>query len=117
MIAGKTFTLDVAAQLVPPTQNIAWGGDSGKQYAVVANLGDDGPDGLGFILGMTFMERYYTVSCGSSLEKRKLIDSLLAGVRCGLQPRWVCSNVSRDSVSTSIKSELVNTGKTHLPRR
>ena len=72
-IAGQVFAMDVAAQLIPTDENTILGLDPTKQYGVVAPwnpLGDE----IGFILGMKFMERYYAVSRGSSLEKRKHID-------------------------------------------
>lgn len=72
-IAGRVFVMDVAAQLIPTDQNIAWGGVAGKQYGVVANLGTNSGEGLDFIIGQKFMERYYAVSRGSSLEKRKTL--------------------------------------------
>ena len=73
-IADRMFTMDVAAQLIPTDQNIAWGGVAGKQYGVVSNLGTDSGEGLDFIIGQKFMERYYAVSRSSSLEKPTLIE-------------------------------------------
>ncbi|KAF8448784.1 acid protease [Boletus edulis BED1] len=60
-IADRVFSMDVAAQLIPTDQNTAWGGVSGKQYGVVANLGSNSGEGLDFIIGQKFMERYYAV--------------------------------------------------------
>ncbi|KAG6381803.1 acid protease [Boletus reticuloceps] len=60
-IADQVFSMDVAAQLIPTDQNTAWGGVSGKQYGVVANLGSNSGEGLDFIIGQKFMERYYAV--------------------------------------------------------
>ena len=71
-IADRVFTLDVAAQLIPTDQNTAWGGVAGKQYGVVGKLGKKKGRGLDFILGMVYIERYYTVGSGSSLGKCKL---------------------------------------------
>ena len=97
-IAGRVFSLDVAAQLIPTSQNTAWGGVAGKQYGVVANLGTNSGEGLDFIIGQKFMERYYAVSSGSSLEKAQTDWIALAGIRHGRQPRWICSDVSLGSV-------------------
>ncbi|KAG8221143.1 acid protease [Butyriboletus roseoflavus] len=60
-IANRVFTMDVAAQLIPTDQNIAWGGVAGKQYGVVTKLGSDSGQGFDFIIGQKFMERYYAV--------------------------------------------------------
>ncbi|KAH7917858.1 acid protease [Leucogyrophana mollusca] len=60
-IGGTVFSMDVAAQLIPEDQNTAWGGEAGKQYGVVANLGSNSGEGLDFIMGQKFMENYYAV--------------------------------------------------------
>lgn len=61
-IGGGHFTLDVGAQLIPAVENSAWGGDPSKRYGVVGLLSDAvSGDGVDFILGMAFMERFYTV--------------------------------------------------------
>ena len=62
VIGGKTFTMDVASQLFPTDENTALGGEAGKRYGVVGNLGDLSGAGLDFILGQKFLERYYSVS-------------------------------------------------------
>ncbi|KAF9224223.1 acid protease [Gyrodon lividus] len=60
-IGCRVFSMDAAAQLIPTDQNTFWGGDPSKQYGVVTNLGSTSGEGLDFILGQKFMERYYTV--------------------------------------------------------
>lgn len=60
-IGDTIFSMDVAVQLIPTDQNEAWGGVAGKQYGVVANLGTLSGQGLDFIIGQKFMERYYVV--------------------------------------------------------
>lgn len=65
VIAGRAFTMDVAAQLIPTDQNIAWGGVAGKQYGVVASMGSNSGKGFDFVIGQKFMERYYAVSSGA----------------------------------------------------
>ncbi|KAG8221152.1 acid protease [Butyriboletus roseoflavus] len=60
-MADRVFTMDVAAQLFPSNEDIALGGVAGKQYGVVGSLGYIGVKGFGFVLGVTFMERYYAV--------------------------------------------------------
>lgn len=65
-IGGGHFTLDVGAQLIPAVENSAWGGDPSKRYGVVGLLSDAvSGDGVDFILGMAFMERFYTVCAGT----------------------------------------------------
>ena len=75
-IGGRVFSLDVAAQLIPTDQNTAWGGVAGKQYGVVGNTGNSSGLGLDFTIGQKFMERYYSVGSGSSLENHILIGYL-----------------------------------------
>ncbi|KIJ21176.1 hypothetical protein PAXINDRAFT_107055 [Paxillus involutus ATCC 200175] len=60
-IGGSVFSMDVAAQLIPTDQNTAWGGVGSKQYGILANLGSPSGEGLDFIIGQKFMERYYAV--------------------------------------------------------
>ncbi|EIW85612.1 acid protease [Coniophora puteana RWD-64-598 SS2] len=60
-IGGKDFVLDVGAQLIPQDENEAWGGENGTQYGVVGGLGSPSGEGLDFIVGQTFLERYYSV--------------------------------------------------------
>ncbi|KAG6381827.1 acid protease [Boletus reticuloceps] len=60
-IAGRVFSLDVAAQLIPKDQNTAWGGDVKKRYGVVNHLGSPSGQGMDFIIGQKFLERYYSV--------------------------------------------------------
>jgi len=60
-IGGTTFTLDPIAQLLPQDQNVAWGGEPGLQYGYIGPLGSPSGEGLDFIIGQKFMERYYAV--------------------------------------------------------
>lgn len=60
-IGGHEFSMDTAAQLIPLDQNTAWGGQDGVQYGTVGNLGTDSGEGLDFIIGQKFMEKYYAV--------------------------------------------------------
>lgn len=61
-IGGNYFTLDVGAQLVPADENSAWGGERSKRYGVIGLLPDAASgNGVDFILGIAFMERFYTV--------------------------------------------------------
>ena len=65
--------MDVAAQLIPTTQNTELGIDPKKQYGVVGKLGEPSGQGLDFTLGIAFLERYYTVSRSPSSSKHKVI--------------------------------------------
>ncbi|KAG1747746.1 acid protease [Suillus paluster] len=60
-IGDTVFSMDTAAQLIPLDQNTAWGGQAGVQYGVVGHLGADSGEGLDFIIGQKFMEKYYAV--------------------------------------------------------
>jgi hypothetical protein len=62
-IGGAVFSLDAAAQIIPIDQNTAWGLPSGVQYGIVSYLGTNSGEGLDFIIGQKFMEKYYAVSC------------------------------------------------------
>ncbi|KAH9944871.1 acid protease [Amylocystis lapponica] len=60
-IGGSVFTLEPAAQLIPQDQNKAWGGEPGVQYGYVGPLGAFSGEGLDFIIGQKFMERFYAI--------------------------------------------------------
>ena len=98
-IAGTVFSMDVAAQLIPTSQNVAWGGVAGKQYGVVANLGSNSGEGLDFIIGQKFMERYYAVSHGTSLGKGKheLTGSTVVFGRCSTRTLTESDLLRRES--------------------
>jgi len=49
------------AQIWPRSYNTAIGGEDGAIYLVVADLGQNSGSGLDFILGYTFLERFYSV--------------------------------------------------------
>jgi hypothetical protein len=61
-IGGTVFSMDAAAQLIPIDQNTEWGLSANKQYGVVSYLGTNSGEGLDFIIGQKFMEKYYAVS-------------------------------------------------------
>ncbi|KAG6333844.1 hypothetical protein ID866_5242 [Astraeus odoratus] len=58
------LVMDVAAQLIPSEQTTAWGGDPSKRYSIINKLGYNSGQGLDFLLGQKFMERYYAVFDG-----------------------------------------------------
>jgi len=58
---GATFEFTANAQLWPRALNTAIGGVAGNIYLIVANLGTPSGEGLDFINGMTFLERFYSV--------------------------------------------------------
>ncbi|KAG0695378.1 acid protease [Suillus ampliporus] len=60
-VGGTVFSLDAAAQLIPIDQNTAWGLPTNKQYGIVSYLGTNSGEGLDFIIGQKFMEKYYAV--------------------------------------------------------
>ncbi|KAG1718675.1 acid protease [Suillus paluster] len=60
-VGGTVFSLDAAAQLIPTDQNTAWGLSANKQYGIVSYLGTNSGEGLDFIIGQKFMEKYYAV--------------------------------------------------------
>ena len=58
---GTTFELTANAQIWPRTLNTFIGGTSKGIYLVVNDLGTDSGEGLDFINGYTFLERFYSV--------------------------------------------------------
>jgi len=61
VIGGETFALTPDAQLWPVGLNGDIGGESGVLYLVVNDLGTPSGEGLDFINGQTFLERFYAV--------------------------------------------------------
>ncbi|KAI0089618.1 aspartic peptidase A1 [Irpex rosettiformis] len=60
LIGSKTFELTPNAQIWPRSLNEEIGGSADKVYLIVGDAGDNTPDGLRFINGQTFLERFYT---------------------------------------------------------
>ncbi|KII85185.1 hypothetical protein PLICRDRAFT_334879 [Plicaturopsis crispa FD-325 SS-3] len=60
-IGGSTFSLSPNAQIWPRSLNTDIGGSADSIYLVVADLGSNSGEGLDFIDGYTFLERYYSV--------------------------------------------------------
>ncbi|KAN0079862.1 Aspartic peptidase domain containing protein [Tylopilus felleus] len=56
-----TFTLDGNSQLFPQWISRLAGGDTGKRHSVVCPIGHVAGRGSDFVLGIPFMEKYYTV--------------------------------------------------------
>ena len=79
VFGGRMFTLSAKAQLVPQYQNVAWGGVEGAQYGYVGPLGAPSGEGLDFIIGQKFMERFYAVSAACEIQYKVAV---LNGVVC-----------------------------------
>ncbi|KAG2143757.1 acid protease [Suillus bovinus] len=60
-INGRVFSMDTAAQLIPLNQNTALGGKAGVQYGVISSLDGNSGEGLDFIIGQKFLEKFYVV--------------------------------------------------------
>ncbi|KAH8099771.1 acid protease [Cristinia sonorae] len=60
-IAGTSFELTANAQIWPRNLNTAIGGNANSVYLIVGDLGSNSGEGLDFINGMTFLERFYSV--------------------------------------------------------
>ena len=56
-----TFELTANAQLWPRSLNTNIGGTAGRIYLIVNDLGSNSGEGLDFINGQTFLERFYSV--------------------------------------------------------
>ena len=55
------FELTANAQIWPRSLNTPIGGTAGDIYLIVADSGSNSGSGLDFILGQTFLERFYSV--------------------------------------------------------
>ncbi|KAH9947115.1 acid protease [Amylocystis lapponica] len=60
-IGSKSYELTANAQIWPRSLNTAIGGTAGDIYLIVGDLGSDSGQGLDFINGYSFLERYYSV--------------------------------------------------------
>ncbi|EIM81431.1 family A1 protease [Stereum hirsutum FP-91666 SS1] len=60
-IGGVQYELTANAQIWPRALNSTLGGDSSKIYLVVADMGSQSGQGLDFINGFTFLQRFYSV--------------------------------------------------------
>jgi len=60
-IGGTSFELTANAQIWPRNLNTAIGGTTGNIYLIVGDLGTPSGEGLDFIDGQTFLERFYAV--------------------------------------------------------
>ncbi|EMD32654.1 hypothetical protein CERSUDRAFT_118681 [Gelatoporia subvermispora B] len=60
-INGVSFEFTANAQIWPRSLNSAIGGNANSVYLVVNNIGTPTGEGLDFINGMTFLERFYAV--------------------------------------------------------
>ncbi|EKM61755.1 uncharacterized protein PHACADRAFT_112598 [Phanerochaete carnosa HHB-10118-sp] len=60
-IGGETFELTKNAQIWPRSLNSAIGGDADSIYLIVSNLGTPSGEGLDFINGYGFLQRFYAV--------------------------------------------------------
>ena len=58
---GGTFVLTPNAQIWPRSLNPFIGGVSGRIYLVIGDLGTPSGQGLDFIDGFAFLERFYAV--------------------------------------------------------
>jgi len=61
VVGGTTFALTPNAQLFPRSLNTQIGGVAGDFYLIVASLGTPAGEGLDFINGYAFLERFYSV--------------------------------------------------------
>ncbi|KAF8816930.1 aspartic peptidase A1 [Phlegmacium glaucopus] len=59
--SGAIFELTANGQIWPRTLNTDIGGTTSGIYLIVADIGTPSGSGLDFILGLTFMERFYVV--------------------------------------------------------
>lgn len=106
LIAGRVFTMDVAAQLIPTDQNEAWGGVAGKQYGVVANLGTNSGEGLDFIIGQKFLERYYVVSVALRLWRSMSLLIAFGRYSTRTPAAWASLRRKLDSCRTCLNLSL-----------
>jgi cathepsin E len=60
-VAGTSFEFTANAQILPRILNSQMGGTPDGIYLIVSDLGTNSGAGLDFILGQTFLERFYSV--------------------------------------------------------
>jgi cathepsin E len=60
-ISGVTFTLTPNAQILPRNLNTIINGTADNIYLIVSDIGRKSGSGLDFLLGQTFLERFYSV--------------------------------------------------------
>ncbi|KAI0345956.1 acid protease [Trametopsis cervina] len=60
-IGGQQYELTANAQIWPRALNSTLGGEEGKIYLVVADMGTNSGQGLDFIDGFAFLQRFYSV--------------------------------------------------------
>ncbi|TCD71680.1 hypothetical protein EIP91_005446 [Steccherinum ochraceum] len=60
-ISGKSFELTPNAQIFPRNLNSVIGGDRNGIYLIIGESGLPSGEGLDFVIGQTFLERYYTI--------------------------------------------------------
>ncbi|KAH9913361.1 aspartic peptidase domain-containing protein [Fomitopsis serialis] len=60
-IGGTTYSLTPNAQIWPRSLNSAIGGSADDIYLVVSDIGGESGEGLDFINGYAFLERFYSV--------------------------------------------------------
>lgn len=60
-IGGVSYELTANAQIWPRSLNSTIGGEEGKIYLVVSDLGSESGQGLDFINGFAFLQRFYSV--------------------------------------------------------
>ncbi|KZV97329.1 acid protease [Exidia glandulosa HHB12029] len=58
---GETYVVTPDAQILPRTLNVDVGGKGEAYYLIVADLGQESGTGLDFVLGQSFLERFYSV--------------------------------------------------------
>ncbi|KAF5344922.1 hypothetical protein D9758_011584 [Tetrapyrgos nigripes] len=61
VIGGRTFTMTPNAQIWPRKMNEAFGVDANKIYCIISDLGSLSGNGLDFINGFGFLQRFYSV--------------------------------------------------------
>jgi cathepsin E len=60
-VDDTSYELNANAQVFPRTLNTLQGGDVDHLYLVVYDLGPSDSAKIGFILGLVFLERYYSI--------------------------------------------------------
>ena len=60
-IEDRTYEFNANAQIWPRALNELIGGEKDLVYLIVSDLGPDLSEEMGFVAGMTFLERFYVV--------------------------------------------------------
>ena len=103
-VGGKAYPLNANAQIFPRTLNTLIGGDANGIYLIVSDLGTPSGQGLDFIDGYSFLQRYYSVYDSTPGKMRVGLARTLVSLWIlwfGCFPHWFFTCSSRMPIPTN----------------